>query len=374
VTDDKSSIESSPPAIDPAYELVSLLYESLRQVSACDAFRQGLARQLDVCLHSIIYHSLADSTVASYGSAAEKKAFIPQPSLDLLELPNLDVGRGEQLFVQSLPAEPGSAIDNSHWCVLWKNECSLVQLFIETSGRVFDPTLFSRRHRAVLNYILPHVRAAYGIFRRQQSPTPRLNGIQAIHSMLPLPVVIVRNRDKSRLPNVQALRLMNEQQKIRAERAKLGSGRGAEGGPELPTKAEKSLTPVPLRWLGHAHAKLGHQVQLLAGKGAAAAANPVLLIKCFGLSAAEAELCVCAMAGKSPQSIADELGLSINTVKARLKSIYRRVGVSSVAQLASRLYFHPAFWAANYGRSTPARIRPFELKYDEIIEPRPGGS
>ncbi|MCW8195499.1 hypothetical protein F6455_11935 [Proteobacteria bacterium 005FR1] len=56
MTEDKERLGSSFPALDPAYELVSHLYESLRQVTACDAFREGLARQLDVSLHSVIYH------------------------------------------------------------------------------------------------------------------------------------------------------------------------------------------------------------------------------------------------------------------------------------------------------------------------------
>ena len=55
------------------------------------------------------------------------------------------------------------------------------------------------------------------------------------------------------------------------------------------------------------------------------------------LSAAEREVVVAALAGRSYAQIARERGCSRNTVANQLSAAYRKLGVSSRAELAARL-------------------------------------
>lgn len=57
----------------------------------------------------------------------------------------------------------------------------------------------------------------------------------------------------------------------------------------------------------------------------------------FGLTDREAEVVACIAAGKCNASLSHELGISLRTGENHLRSIYRKVGVSSRTQLVSRL-------------------------------------
>lgn len=57
----------------------------------------------------------------------------------------------------------------------------------------------------------------------------------------------------------------------------------------------------------------------------------------FKLTAAEAEVALQLADGQRPQTIAEERGVSINTVRTQLRNIYDKLGVSRQSELASRL-------------------------------------
>lgn len=367
----KRDFVNSP--MDAACELVSLLYESLRQADARSAFRQGLARQLGAEIQSIVFFSRSDGSLATYGSATEPEAFALQSCGGTAPLPASLVGEANGLTLCSMSPSPRSDAKNrpgdSVWLLLWNQGPSLVQLAINSADLSFEPAAFIEAQRDFLDCVMPHVGAAYSIFRKQQLRTPRLNGVRALHAMLPLPLVMASRQSHSLVPNTQALRLMIREAGPRHSVERAQTTRAAEQSSGWSVQHEAGLVRsiegesgerlalAQLNGLGLNSPDLGYQVHLLHGQpGSAAAVNPALLAACFGINAAEADLCACAMAGKNPQAIAEDLGLPINTVKSRLRTIYRRLGVSSVAQLLSRLYFHPAYWAANYGQHAQFRM------------------
>ena len=61
----------------------------------------------------------------------------------------------------------------------------------------------------------------------------------------------------------------------------------------------------------------------------------------YDLTAAEAEVCERLCRSKRLSGVADELGVSVNTAKTHLMRSFRKIGVSSQAELLQRLALHP---------------------------------
>ena len=57
----------------------------------------------------------------------------------------------------------------------------------------------------------------------------------------------------------------------------------------------------------------------------------------FGLTRAQANVCLRLLRDQSPEQIAAELGVSVNTMCAQLKAAMQKTGVHRVAQLVRRL-------------------------------------
>src|SRR3954464_15509864 len=60
-----------------------------------------------------------------------------------------------------------------------------------------------------------------------------------------------------------------------------------------------------------------------------------MLQQAFGLTPAEAQTASLMGSGLSPQDAADQLGLSVGTIRAELKAIFAKIGISRQSELAS---------------------------------------
>ncbi|WP_127144548.1 serine aminopeptidase domain-containing protein [Pelagibacterium montanilacus] len=69
-----------------------------------------------------------------------------------------------------------------------------------------------------------------------------------------------------------------------------------------------------------------------------------LLQLAYGLTAQEALVALRVCEGGSPDAIATELGISINTMRTHLKRVYAKCGVAGQAALASRMLSGPVGW------------------------------
>jgi DNA-binding CsgD family transcriptional regulator len=65
------------------------------------------------------------------------------------------------------------------------------------------------------------------------------------------------------------------------------------------------------------------------------------LEKFYNLTAAEAEVCQRLVEKKCLSGVAKELGVSVNTAKTHLIRSFRKIGVSSQAELLQQLAVHP---------------------------------
>jgi DNA-binding CsgD family transcriptional regulator len=60
-----------------------------------------------------------------------------------------------------------------------------------------------------------------------------------------------------------------------------------------------------------------------------------MLQQAFGLTPAEAQTASLMGSGLSPQDTADQLGLTVGTIRCELKAIFAKVGISRQSELAS---------------------------------------
>jgi DNA-binding CsgD family transcriptional regulator len=105
------------------------------------------------------------------------------------------------------------------------------------------------------------------------------------------------------------------------------------GAPDNPTLL--SIIPAPARDWSFTFAP--GAILILRSGVERGAAKSHLLRALYGLTASEAEVVVCFLAGLSRDGIAAERGVSIGTVQSQMKSIFSKVGVKREADLAIKL-------------------------------------
>jgi DNA-binding CsgD family transcriptional regulator len=78
-----------------------------------------------------------------------------------------------------------------------------------------------------------------------------------------------------------------------------------------------------------------------------------MLQQAFGLTPAEAQTASLVGSGLSPQDAADQLGLSVGTIRCELKGIFAKVGISRQSELVSTVT-RLALLVPNCGACEPA--------------------
>jgi DNA-binding CsgD family transcriptional regulator/GAF domain-containing protein len=81
-----------------------------------------------------------------------------------------------------------------------------------------------------------------------------------------------------------------------------------------------------------------------------------LLRRLFGLTLKEAAVCERIVRGETSEEIGEALGISTDTVRVHLKSVFGKVGVSRQAELVSRILASPV-WVRYHEESPPALTR-----------------
>lgn len=338
-------LTSLPSAADSSYDLLNLLYASVHIGRNREDFIAALSARLELDISHIHLYHLGEGTLLRYGQRREAPLFEARAGRP-------PAFRASNAFCYSLPDGEllVQASEDGQVRVIWSQGSILVHL-LGQPWRAFVPADLAAQHGELLAYLLPHFASLHSLFTRQQAQLPRINAIRKIHAILPMPLIICRLSDDLLVPNPCALEMLNTGES-------LGSGKKISSPDALPWKLHRETRTLRLDEAGEQYqlpvfplhplavgSSLHYEVFLLGGGGMGRIGEN-LLTEIFGFNVGEAQVCACALAGMNPAEMAEELAISINTVKARLKSIYRRLGVSSVAQLAVRLYFHPAYWAA----------------------------
>lgn len=362
---------------------MTLLYESVIQTELSSAFVARLSLYLQAEIESILLHNLVDGSVVTYAKHLDERLFVRQESVaGPVVIPGEQAcqsGPNKELSFYPLVSQQG-AVTHDHHCsddcacsqlgIAWTRAPWLAQLVIKPKPLIVDIARFARSKAGLLSYLLPHLGAAYAIFLKQHERIARFNGLRTLQSVLPVPLLIRGRRDGSIRPNLRAQGCINSLQPMANPTSLSGNELAAQNSDRgwklvregsriqlVSTTYGARLPPIRLHQLAVGNGG-DNEVYLVGGSAfLAARLNDELLMRAFSLTAREAKLCTCAIQSKSPQAIAAAMNLSINTVKARLKPIYRALSVNSIAQLIVRLYFHPAYWAANYGQiAEPALV------------------
>jgi DNA-binding CsgD family transcriptional regulator len=84
---------------------------------------------------------------------------------------------------------------------------------------------------------------------------------------------------------------------------------------------------------------------LIFDPDARASADAEFIAKDLRISTREAELSALLLAGENLQAIAQRFGVSQHTVRAQLKSIYKKTGIHSQSELVRRIALGPAIYA-----------------------------
>lgn len=332
---------------DDRYGLLDLLYSSAHEGQYRQEFIKALSGHLDLAIHRLYLYRLDQGSVLCYSQRQSGPLF--EAVTD--QAPGISVSqplsRVGDLIVYLL--------DDGALAVLWSQGQTLIQLVGRLQGSL-APADFASQRAALLSYYLPHFNCLHDLFLKQRAQLPRLNAIRKIHAMLPLPLLIDRLDDEPLL-NASAAEALSRLSSSPENKGRTGLSVEADVLPWklhregsavslLPLNGGSALPAFPLHHLP-VGSGLYYDVYLLGGATLGKIPES-LLNEVFNISPAEARICTCALAGQNPAEIAVALKLSINTVKSHLKSIYRRLQVHSVAQLAVRLYFHPAFWTARH--------------------------
>lgn len=211
------------------------------------------------------------------------------------------------------------------------------------------PRDYGPRFSDIMLYTLPQLAQVNALLGKLRQPLQRLEVTHCLLQLVPLPLVVLNQHSQVESANFTTCRLL---QRLLAEAA--------------PAQADTRLAAAD--WSG---LKFDSSRQRLTCDGVELAArflfeeqwgaypvriyslqdsrrhpllNATILDSIYGLSAAETAVCQWVLAGQEPTDIARLQNRSINTIKSQLRSIYRKTGVQTTAQLARRLFFNPAYW------------------------------
>src|SRR5690606_7528925 len=186
----------SLPMPDAASELVSLLYHSLIDKAAAAPFLDAFAKALGVKLEGLRVR-LSDAASDSYRVTAAAW-FVPEEEASAwkaTQSPHVHT----EAYANALTAdEADSGGPECGQCRLsGGDERVQVEALLRPAARSFEPVAFTARQRPLLDYVMPHFAAALSIFHKQSARAPRLGALRTLHSILPLPLVVVRTLDRS---------------------------------------------------------------------------------------------------------------------------------------------------------------------------------
>lgn len=219
---------------------------------------------------------------------------------------------------------------------------------------------------SLLNLLLPHLARAWRVRRQLAEWEALARALTAVLDRIERGIVIADDAGRVRFANRAADRMLSEGDgvdvthgRLRADRppetealrslirraAHTGAGADATAvdAMALPRPSGRPGIAVVAEPLAPAHGdRLGQMavpgaILFLSDGGVHALPQPARLRVVYGLTQAEAGVAVKAVAGSSVAASAVALGVSQNTVKAHLKAVYEKVGVSRQVQLVRRV-------------------------------------
>ena len=248
-------------------------------------------------------------------------------------------------------------------------------------GRQVGKASFSKREKQALQALLPHLARAWRVKRAMAEMETLVGSLKMVLDRIDRAVVIAGPDGEIRFANQSADRLLSRGDAIgtthgrlramrasdttalrtliaRAANTAVGAEAVAVDAVALPSNEERPPLAVVAEPLAAAHSdRIGHKpaagaILFIGDSTASRSPSEERLRVVYGLTQAEAKLTSVIVGGDGIASAAQILGVSPNTAKYHLKSIFEKVGVTSQVKLVGRVI------ADVGGLAEPEMLRP----------------
>lgn len=238
-------------------------------------------------------------------------------------------------------------VENSESCV------AAVALYRDKSGVQFaEPEL------RLLRFLAPHLRRAFGLYRRFSALKSRNEGVESALDMLPTGVMFFDCKGEIILTNRSAAACLAERDGLLVTRSRLlaevtaqssalqktiqqaaatSSGNGVwAGGIVVVSRRDRPPLQIQISPIRNSTIPVSGNVAAVAFIN-----DPLrtqrpereILRAVYGLSPAECRVAALLSDGKSTREICDTVGVSENTVRSQIKSIFSKMGVNRQSEL-----------------------------------------
>ena len=220
----------------------------------------------------------------------------------------------------------------------------------------------SREFRAsdldILYFLVPHVQRAFLLHFRFSELKARGEGMETALNMLTTGVILLGARGEVLLMNSAAEQILNSRDGLLLEHRKLtaavyaestriqaligaavktGGGSGLSAGGTILISREKgrpiSVTVAPLHEFSTSFSRQPVAVLFISDPDRNPELPVDLLQRCYGLTPAEARLALVLLEGHSLKAAADSCGVTHNTAKSQLKSVFLKTEVQRQGEL-----------------------------------------
>jgi len=233
------------------------------------------------------------------------------------------------------------------------NSWASVSLYRGTLSREFRPS-----DLRTLNLLIPHVQRALRLHFQFSQIKARSEGIETTLNMLTTGMILLGARGEVLLMNNRAEQLLNRRDGLLLAHGKLGatvyaesvrlqtmiggaaqtgSGAGLSAGGTILISREEgrpiSVTVTPLHEFSATLSQRPAAVLFIFDPDRNLELPIDLLQRCYGLTPAEARLAMVLLEGHSLKEAADSCGVTHNTAKSQLKSIFLKTQVNRQSEL-----------------------------------------
>jgi DNA-binding CsgD family transcriptional regulator len=226
----------------------------------------------------------------------------------------------------------------------------------------------------LLKFVAPHLQRAFSLHLKLAELKTHAGDLEEAIDMVSTGIIFLRANASIVHMNRAAAKIIAENDGLIATHNRLASERPSESGQlqDLIAQAKdisagKGLRPAgamaisrrlrqplqvlitPVRNPGLHGASVVHAMAFVIDPSLQVRPAAEVLRTLFGLTPAECRIALLLCQGHTPPSIADLVGISANTLKSQLASVYRKTGTSRQSQLVrmlSRLVIGPPEWTA----------------------------
>jgi DNA-binding CsgD family transcriptional regulator len=221
---------------------------------------------------------------------------------------------------------------------------------------------FGENSLSLVRFLEPHIKRAYRLHSELSASRNRGDGLQSALDSLTASVILLANKGQVVTMNRAAERLLLENDGLSGGRTGLRCRRAAETARLERLVADASATSAgnglnaagvlsvsrrdrpplqvlvsPVRGFDADEARPVRAIVFVSDPARRVRPAPETLRILFGLTPAECRLAMLLADGHSPSAIGEKLGVSRNTLKSQLASIYRKTDTSRQAQLVRLL-------------------------------------